>query len=122
MVTAQIIGDTLHLHIEGMDRIWALKSRLSIPLRHITSVRTDAEVTKQWWHGIKWPGTSLPGVIAAGGSTVRTRKGLASRTRLSGWPTMRGSSALMYAEISGSSGMRNSMPPPTSFSQRQFQN
>jgi hypothetical protein len=66
MVTAQIIGDALHLHVEGLDKLWSFKSQLTIPLRHITSVRTDAEVTKQWWHGIKWPGVSLPGVITAG--------------------------------------------------------
>lgn len=66
MVTPQIIGDSLHLHVEGMDKVWAFKSQLTIPLRHITSVRTDAEVTKKWFHGIKWPGTSVPGVITAG--------------------------------------------------------
>jgi hypothetical protein len=66
MVRAEIIGATLHLHVEGMDKVWALKSELSIPLQHITSVRTDEEVTKQWYHGLRLPGTSLPGVITAG--------------------------------------------------------
>src|SRR5712664_2975461 len=40
-----------------------------------------------------------------GGCTVRSRKGLVSRTRSIGSPMMRGSRALMYAAISGSSGM-----------------
>src|SRR5258706_5803609 len=40
-----------------------------------------------------------------GGCTVRSKKGLVSRTRSIGWPTIRGSRALMYAAISGSSGM-----------------
>ena len=61
-----ITGDTLRLHLEGLDKLWAFKSELAIPLRHITSVRTDAELTKKWFHGLKWPGISVPGVITAG--------------------------------------------------------
>jgi hypothetical protein len=66
MVRPEITGETLHLRVEGMDKVWAFKNELSIPLRHITSVRTDEEVTKTWFHGLKWPGTSVPGVITAG--------------------------------------------------------
>jgi hypothetical protein len=66
MVKPEIIGDTLHLHVEGLDKLWAFKSELAIPLRHIAGVRTDAELTKKWFHGLKWPGTSVPGVITAG--------------------------------------------------------
>jgi hypothetical protein len=66
MVKAEILGDVLVLHMEGMDKVWALKSELSIPLAHITGVRLDTEVVNKWWHGIKMPGTSIPGVITAG--------------------------------------------------------
>ena len=66
MVKPEITGDTLHLHVEGLDKLWAFKSELAIPLRHITSVRTDAELTKKWLHGLKWPGISVPGLITAG--------------------------------------------------------
>jgi len=66
MVRAEFTGDILHLHVEGMDKVWAFKSQLSISLQHITGVRLDEEVAKQWFHGIKWPGTSLPHVITAG--------------------------------------------------------
>ena len=66
MVKPVITADTLHLHVEGLDKLWAFKSELAIPLRHITSVRTDAELTKKWFHGLKWPGISVPGVITAG--------------------------------------------------------
>jgi hypothetical protein len=66
MVRAEIVGDTLHLRVEGMDKVWALKSQLSIPLQHITGVRLDEEVVKQWFHGLRMPGTSIPGVITAG--------------------------------------------------------
>jgi hypothetical protein len=66
MIRPEITGDTLHLHVEGLDKLWAFRSELAIPLRHITSVRTDAQVTTKWLHGLKWPGTSVPGVITAG--------------------------------------------------------
>ena len=56
----------LHLEVEGMDKIWALKSTLSIPLEHITAIRMDEDVIKKWWHGMKLPGSNLPGVITAG--------------------------------------------------------
>jgi hypothetical protein len=66
MVAHEITGDTLHLTVEGMDKVWALKSRLSIPLQHITAVRVDGEIAQGWWHGLKVPGTSIPHVITAG--------------------------------------------------------
>jgi len=66
MVHHEITGDTLHLTVEGMDKVWALKSQLSIPLRNITAVRLDGEIAKKWWHGLKMPGTSIPFVITAG--------------------------------------------------------
>jgi hypothetical protein len=66
MVHHEITGDTLHLTVEGMDKVWALKSQLSISLRNITVVRLDGEIVKRWWHGLKVPGTNIPGVITAG--------------------------------------------------------
>ncbi|MGH9743116.1 MAG: hypothetical protein ACRD51_12300 [Candidatus Acidiferrum sp.] len=66
MVTAQIGNGILVLHVEGMDKFLALKSELSIPLEHITGVRLDEEIVKRWYHGIRLPGTSIPGVITAG--------------------------------------------------------
>jgi len=66
LVRPEITDDTLRLHVEGLDKLWAFKSELAIPLRHITSVRSDAEVTTKWFHGVKWPGTSVLGVITAG--------------------------------------------------------
>ena len=62
----EIVGDTLHLYVEGMDKLWAFKSQLSIPLEHITAIRVDSEVVKKWWHGWRIPGTEIPYVITAG--------------------------------------------------------
>jgi hypothetical protein len=56
----------LTLHVRGTDKILAFKSTLEIPLIHIAGVRADPEVARGWWHGIRMPGTNVPGVITAG--------------------------------------------------------
>ncbi len=66
MVKPEIVGENLILRVEGMDRIWAFKSELTIPLKHITDVRMDEEVVHHWFHGIKFPGANIPGVLTAG--------------------------------------------------------
>lgn len=66
MVKYEIIENKLHLHVEGIDKFFALKSRLVIPLGHVTGARTDEDMVKKWWHGIKAPGSNIPGVITAG--------------------------------------------------------
>jgi hypothetical protein len=66
VVEITIADDALHLEVQGWDKLWALKSRLTIPLAHVRGVRADPEVARGWWHGIKAPGTDLPGVITAG--------------------------------------------------------
>jgi len=52
--------------MSGADKLWALKSSLEIPLVHIAGVRADPEVARGLWHGIRMPGTYVPGVITAG--------------------------------------------------------
>lgn len=66
MVDLGIGEGKLTLHVRGADRLWAFKSSLEIPLVHIAGVRADSEAARGWYHGIKMPGTNLPGVITAG--------------------------------------------------------
>jgi len=66
LVDLSVAEDTLTLHVKGADKLWALKSSLEIPLVHIAGARTDPEIARGWWHGIKMPGTNVPGVITAG--------------------------------------------------------
>ena len=66
MVEVSIRGDTAVFEVQGWDRLWALKSRLEIPLVNVRGVRADPDVARGWWKGIKAPGTHLPGVIVAG--------------------------------------------------------
>jgi hypothetical protein len=66
VVTIEIADDILHLHVMGMDRLWSFKSQLSIPIAHIVDATPAAEEAKRWYHGIRAPGTNIPGVITAG--------------------------------------------------------
>jgi hypothetical protein len=65
MATISIDGSNLNIDVEGMDRLWAMKSRLTIPLAHVRGAGTDPEITRRpkGWRG---PGAYVPGVIAAG--------------------------------------------------------
>ncbi|HLJ78324.1 MAG TPA: hypothetical protein VKT75_12960 [Acidobacteriaceae bacterium] len=66
MVDLSIQEGKLVLHVLGADKLWALKSSLEIPLEHITGIRADSEIARGWLHGIRMPGTQIPGVITAG--------------------------------------------------------
>ncbi len=66
MVDLSVTDGKLVLHVQGLDELWAFKGRLEIPLLHIAGVRADPEMARGWWHGLKMPGTNLPGVITAG--------------------------------------------------------
>jgi hypothetical protein len=62
----ELTGDALIVHVRGMDRLWALKSRLEIPLAHVVSAEVCPEVALGWRMSIRAPGTHMPGVITAG--------------------------------------------------------
>jgi hypothetical protein len=67
MTKVEITEDTLTVHVLGWDRLWALKSRIEVPLAHVASAKADPEIARrEWWKGIIAPGTELPGVIKAG--------------------------------------------------------
>ncbi len=60
-----VCDDQLVIEVQGLHKIWALKSRMEIPLVHVKGVRWDPEVASTWFLAFK-AGTHLPGVIAAG--------------------------------------------------------
>lgn len=66
MVEITIQGSAAVFDVEGLDKLWALKSRLEIQLRHIRGVRIDPAIARAWWVGLRMPGTHVPGVITAG--------------------------------------------------------
>jgi hypothetical protein len=65
MATLEIASGKLVVHIEGVDKFFALASRLEVPLEHISSVEVNPADAHQIWHGLR-VGTNLPGVITAG--------------------------------------------------------
>jgi hypothetical protein len=66
MVDLSIAGDNLVLHVRGADKLWSFKSSLEIPLEHIAEIEADPAVAHDWWHGLRMPGTNIPGVMTAG--------------------------------------------------------
>jgi hypothetical protein len=58
-------GDTLVVKITGLDKLWALKSSLSIPLANVRGATADPGILREP-KGLKAPGTRVPGVITAG--------------------------------------------------------
>lgn len=66
MVDLSVAEGKLVLHVLGIDQLWALKSTLEIPLEHIAGIRADPSIARGWWHGIRMPGTQIPGLLTAG--------------------------------------------------------
>lgn len=66
MVEISITDGNAVFEVQGMDRLWSLQSRIEVPLLHITSAMINREAVRGWWHGIRMPGTQIPGVITAG--------------------------------------------------------
>jgi hypothetical protein len=66
LVNVTVDGDEAVFEVEGFDKLWALRSRLTIPLAHLTRAEINHDEVGRWWHGIKIVGTDAPGLFAAG--------------------------------------------------------
>jgi hypothetical protein len=66
MVTPTIVGDALVLEINGLDKLWSLRSRLEIPLTHVRSVKPDPGAARHWFDGLRLAGSHIPGLLTAG--------------------------------------------------------
>src|SRR5690349_745842 len=65
MARVDIDGGRLVIEMEGLDKLWSLKSRLEIPLANVRGATADPGMIKEP-KGIRAPGTHVPGVITAG--------------------------------------------------------
>ena len=74
MVEVSITDRTAMFEVLGLHKVWALKRRLIVPLAHIRDVRADPSVNLNRWKGVRWPGTYVPGLIAAGTYCSRGRR------------------------------------------------
>ena len=50
----------LIVHVEGADRLWALRSRLEIPLEHVAGAASATVEARKWFHGLRVGGTEIP--------------------------------------------------------------
>jgi hypothetical protein len=60
-----IDGSDLIVEIEGWDKLWALKSRLTIPLANVRGATADPGMAREP-KGVRVGGAQVPGVITAG--------------------------------------------------------
>ena len=63
MTNITVEGEKLVVEVQGWHKLWALVSRLEIPLDHVSGVRS---ATDERPGGIRAPGTHIPGIITAG--------------------------------------------------------
>ncbi len=65
MARVTVTDDTLTVEVKGLDKLWAFKSRLEIPLANVRGATRDPGIVHEP-KGIRAPGTHIPGVIVAG--------------------------------------------------------
>ncbi|HTV74585.1 MAG TPA: hypothetical protein VME66_12895 [Candidatus Acidoferrales bacterium] len=66
MVTLHVAGPDLVVSVVGLDKLWSFKSTLTIPLAHVAEAHPATEESRRTWHGLRAPGTHVPGWITAG--------------------------------------------------------
>ncbi|GHH54424.1 hypothetical protein [Lentzea cavernae] len=65
MAVVSVQGQDLVVEMAGLDKLWALKSRLTIPLANVRGATVDPGILGDP-KGIRAPGTHVPKVITAG--------------------------------------------------------
>lgn len=66
MARIELTGDSLIVHVEGFDKLWALRSRLEVPLAHVRGAEPAEEQARKWLQGLRLGGTHIPGLFTAG--------------------------------------------------------
>lgn len=65
MITIARTENNFTFTVEGMHKLWALKSQLTIPIDNVIDAHQDYD-SIQGWKGWRMPGTSIPSIITAG--------------------------------------------------------
>lgn len=73
MVELTVRDGVLEARILGLHKLWALKSRIRVPLSKVRAVRHDPGATLPWT-ALRMPGTYVPGAITAGTYRLGRRK------------------------------------------------
>ncbi len=66
MVEVTIESNNAVFAVQGSHKLWALRSRLEIPLAHIKGVHTDPSPKMGWFQGLKVFGADIPNLFRAG--------------------------------------------------------
>ena len=66
MVEITITPDGVLFEVRGWDKVWSLRSQLTISLAHIKDAHTDPEPAMGWFQGLKVAGTDVPNIFRAG--------------------------------------------------------
>ena len=66
MVEVTITPDGVLFEVQGWDKVWSLRSQLTIPLAHINDAYVDPEPAMGWFDGLKIAGTAVPHIFRAG--------------------------------------------------------
>ena len=65
MITIEKQGGTFIFNVNGMHKLWAFKSQLTIPIDNIENAHRDLDSIRGW-KGWRIPGTHVPSIITAG--------------------------------------------------------
>jgi hypothetical protein len=66
VATVAVTDESLTVQVTGFDRILAFTSTITVPLAHVTGITKDATEAGKTFHGLRLPGTAIPGVLTAG--------------------------------------------------------
>ena len=66
MVNLRIDGENAVFEVLGWHQMWALRSRVTVRLKNVYSVRPHPTLKLGWWVGWRVPGTHIPGILIAG--------------------------------------------------------
>lgn len=64
MVHFELTDRELIVQVNGLHKLWSLKSELRIDRTHVVGVHTDLSKVESF--GLRFPGTYIPGLIKAG--------------------------------------------------------
>ncbi len=65
MAETRIVDDILCIRMRGMNKVWAMRTELLIPLSAVREVRVDPR-PQALARGLRLPGTWIPGLLVAG--------------------------------------------------------
>ena len=71
MAEVELTEEALIVHVRGTDRLFALRSRLEVPLSHVVGADADPQEAHRKWHGIVNRGMWVPGGAITAGNFYR---------------------------------------------------